>query len=131
MHDDRFVQIAKALADPTRRRILDAVRASGDERPTCSCMVRRFDLSQPTISHHIRVLERAGLLRVCRSGPFHVLAADERTLAAFAAALLAIPDRDPDDNPPAGGAPGAPARRAAQGSGGRSRRGGGGRRAGG
>jgi DNA-binding transcriptional ArsR family regulator len=49
-----------ALADPTRRAIL-ARLASGDA--DVSQLMKPFDLSQPTISGHLTVLERAGLVR--------------------------------------------------------------------
>src|SRR2546423_7710918 len=48
-----------ALADPTRRGIL-ARLASGDA--DVSELMKPFDLSQPTISKHLKVLERAGLV---------------------------------------------------------------------
>ena len=48
-----------ALADPTRRAIL-ARLASGDAH--VSELMKPFDLSQPTISKHLKVLERAGLV---------------------------------------------------------------------
>ena len=48
-----------ALADPTRRAIL-ARLASGDA--DVSALMKPFDLSQPTISKHLKVLERAGLV---------------------------------------------------------------------
>ena len=49
-----------ALADPTRRAIL-ARLASGEA--DVSQLMKPFDLSQPTISKHLNVLERAGLVR--------------------------------------------------------------------
>jgi DNA-binding transcriptional ArsR family regulator len=49
----------QALADPTRRAIL-ARLASGDA--DVSELIKPFDLSQPTISKHLKVLERAGLV---------------------------------------------------------------------
>jgi DNA-binding transcriptional ArsR family regulator len=48
-----------ALADPTRRKIL-AILATG-ERSVLQ-LVERFDITQPAISKHLRVLERAGLI---------------------------------------------------------------------
>ena len=53
----------QALADPTRRAIL-ARLAAGDA--DVSELMKPFDLSQPTISKHLKVLERAGLVE-CRS----------------------------------------------------------------
>ena len=49
------------LADPTRRRILDLLRAG--ERPVGE-LVERLQLSQPAVSKHLRVLREAGLVEV-------------------------------------------------------------------
>ncbi len=53
---DRF----KALADPTRVRILNILIRNPE---CCACDVQtNFELSQPTISHHLSVLKKAGLV---------------------------------------------------------------------
>ena len=53
----------KALADPARLRLLSLV-ASHEGGEACVCDLNEaFDLSQPTISHHLKVLHAAGLLR--------------------------------------------------------------------
>ncbi|WP_431502693.1 metalloregulator ArsR/SmtB family transcription factor [Nocardioides sp.] len=52
----------KALADPVRLRLLSLVAAHEDGE-ACVCNLNdAFDLSQPTISHHLKVLHGAGLL---------------------------------------------------------------------
>ncbi len=62
-----LVAIFKALADPTRLEIFRLV--SSQRGPICSCdVVENFDLAQPTISHHLKVLREAGLLRAAREG---------------------------------------------------------------
>lgn len=91
MHDDTFVTVAKALADPTRRRMLRELRKAGGGGLTCSCMLELFPLSQPTISHHVRTLEAAGLVSVEKSGQFHLLSVNEKLLAEFAADLSGGP----------------------------------------
>ncbi len=64
---DRVVRVFKALADPTRLEILRLVGAQAG--PTCVCdIVDHFDLSQPTISHHLKILREAGLVRQSRTG---------------------------------------------------------------
>lgn len=51
----------KALADPTRLRMLDLLAQQTE--PLCVCEITaEFDLHQPTISHHIRILRQAGLI---------------------------------------------------------------------
>jgi DNA-binding transcriptional ArsR family regulator len=59
-----------ALADPTRRRILKNL-AGGDSCVTD--LARPFAMSLPAVSKHLRVLERAGLVRRRRQGRVHSL----------------------------------------------------------
>ena len=79
MDDTDFVRIAKALADPTRRRMIACLRELGDMN--CSQLVENFPLSQPTISHHIKTLESAGVISIRRDGQFHILTLEEPRLA--------------------------------------------------
>ncbi len=62
---DQAAQVApllKALADPVRLRLLSMVLSHpGGEACVCD-LTDAFDLSQPTISHHLKVLHEAGLL---------------------------------------------------------------------
>jgi DNA-binding transcriptional ArsR family regulator len=59
-----------ALADPTRRRILEHL-AHGDRCVTD--LARPYAMSLPAVSKHLRVLENAGLVRRRRSGRVHSL----------------------------------------------------------
>ena len=60
--------VFKALADPARLRLLSLV-ASHDGGEACVCDISpALDLSQPTISHHLKVLRHAGLLDCERRG---------------------------------------------------------------
>ena len=62
-----------ALADPTRRRIL-AHLSRGDKRVTH--LARPYAISLPAVSKHLRVLEKAGLLRRRRYGRVHEMQLD-------------------------------------------------------
>ncbi|WP_243640413.1 ArsR/SmtB family transcription factor [Nocardioides jejuensis] len=65
---ERIVPLLKALADPVRLRLLSLV-AAHDGREACVCDLNdAFDLSQPTISHHLKVLHEAGLLDRAKRG---------------------------------------------------------------
>ena len=56
----------KALADPTRVAIVNSLSAAGE---VCVCnLTATFDLSQPTISHHLKILREAGLVESSRRG---------------------------------------------------------------
>ena len=84
-----FVNAFKALADPTRLEIVRLI--SGQEGPTCVCdIVDHFDLSQPTISHHLKVLRDAGLLSTSRMGIWSFYALDEDGVAAVSDALALL-----------------------------------------
>jgi ArsR family transcriptional regulator len=69
LDEDESIELAarfKALADPTRVAIVNRL-ASCDE--CCVCDLNdAFDLSQPTISHHLKVLRDAGLVESSRRG---------------------------------------------------------------
>ena len=56
----------KALADPTRVAIVNALSAA-DEVCVCN-LTATFELSQPTISHHLKILREAGLVESSRRG---------------------------------------------------------------
>ena len=65
---DRVAPLLKALADPVRLRLLSLV-ASHAEGEACVCDLNdAFDLSQPTISHHLKVLHEVGLLDRSKRG---------------------------------------------------------------
>jgi len=70
-------QTFAALADPTRRRIL-AHLARGTRRVTD--LARPHAMSLPAISKHLRVLEKAGLLRRRRYGRVHQMQLDAKPL---------------------------------------------------
>ena len=70
-----------ALADPTRRAIL-ARLAAGEA--TVNELVAPFDLSQPTISKHLKVLERAGLVARGREAQFRPVRLTAAPLAGAA-----------------------------------------------
>jgi DNA-binding transcriptional ArsR family regulator len=79
--DDTLV----ALADETRRRILKRLSA-GDARVTE--IAAPFDISLNSVSKHIRILERAGLVRRRVAGRDHFLSLDPEPLDAAAAWML-------------------------------------------
>ena len=65
---DRIAPLLKAIADPVRLRLLSLVASHGDGE-ACVCDLNdAFDLSQPTISHHLKVLHEVGLLDRSKRG---------------------------------------------------------------
>lgn len=64
---NEIADVLKALADPTRLQMILALRAA--EEPVCICdFTATFALSQPTVSHHMGKLRKAGLVEATRQG---------------------------------------------------------------
>ena len=63
----RMAQIAKALADPVRLQLVDVLRKHAGKVCVCE-LVPLFDLAQPTISHHLKVLRNAGIVESEKQG---------------------------------------------------------------
>ena len=60
-HAERLARVAKALADPVRVQLVDVLRKHAGKVCVCE-LVPLFDLSQPTVSHHLKVLREAGIV---------------------------------------------------------------------
>ena len=63
----RMAAVAKALADPVRVQLVDVLRRHAGKVCVCE-LVPLFDLSQPTVSHHLKVLREAGIVGSERQG---------------------------------------------------------------
>jgi ArsR family transcriptional regulator len=64
----RLAVVVKALADPTRLRIVDALRVGAPQTISQSQFLPLFDMSQPALAKHLKVLVDAGVVRVERRG---------------------------------------------------------------
>ncbi len=79
--------LLKALADPVRLRLMSMV-ASREGGEACVCDLNdAFDLSQPTISHHLKVLHEAGLVDRDKRGVWVYYRARPQALAALGALI--------------------------------------------
>lgn len=82
-----------AVADPVRRRILQALKergacSIGKEVGLCASDIEaRVHLSQPTISHHMSILRKAGLVEATKMGQWMWYRRDEAALREFAREL--------------------------------------------
>ena len=64
---ERIAAIARALSDPIRVQLVDVLRKHAGKVCVCE-LTPLFDVSQPTVSHHLKVLREAGLVDVERRG---------------------------------------------------------------
>ena len=64
---ERLAIVAKALGDPIRMQLVDVLRQHAGKVCVCE-LVPLFDLAQPTVSHHLKVLREAGIVGSERQG---------------------------------------------------------------
>lgn len=75
----------RALSDPTRVRLLNLLACNPE---LCVCeLVGHFDLSQPTISHHLSILKKAGLVDSTERGRWAFYTANNEAIEALGKAL--------------------------------------------
>jgi ArsR family transcriptional regulator len=84
---ERISPLLKALADPVRLRLLSLVAAHADGEACVCDLNEAFDLSQPTISHHLKVLHEVGLLDRAKRGTWVYYAVRRDALADLATLL--------------------------------------------
>ena len=75
LEDDRIVRVLKALGDPKRFHMFQEIAEAGEL--SCSQIGKRFPLSQPTISHHLKILHDAGILVVREQGQRHFISVNQ------------------------------------------------------
>ncbi len=84
---EQIAPLLKALADPVRLRLMSMV-ASHEGGEACVCdLTEGFELSQPTISHHLKVLHEVGLLDRTKRGVWVYYRARSEALADLAALI--------------------------------------------
>ena len=94
---DQLLDLARALADPTRLRIFFALHR---EERCVRDLVEAEGIAQPLVSHHLRVLADAGLVQTRRADRYRLYSLDPAGMGAALAALATVLD-------PVGLAPGA------------------------
>jgi ArsR family transcriptional regulator len=100
MDEFRFAEVFKALADPTRMKILSLLRARGkscceligrNEAGLCACDIEQaVGLSQAAVSHHMGLLRRAGLVEAEKRGRWIYYRRSEAALTRLADAIAKV-----------------------------------------
>jgi ArsR family transcriptional regulator, arsenate/arsenite/antimonite-responsive transcriptional repressor len=92
-HAAQVAPLLKAVADPVRLRLMSLVLShAGGEACVCD-LTPAFELSQPTISHHLKVLHDAGLLEREKRGVWVYYRARPEALAAITSLFTTVGDR--------------------------------------
>jgi ArsR family transcriptional regulator len=88
MKRSEIEKISKALADETRLRIFEAISAT--DRMNCGEIVSLRGVTPATVSHHLKVLNDAGLIACRREGQFVYSHAVPEKIAVYTQALIKI-----------------------------------------
>ncbi|MGX7394286.1 ArsR/SmtB family transcription factor [Carnobacterium mobile] len=77
---EEYAKVAKALSEPKRVKILDMLSCG----EMCACdILEHFDFTQPTLSHHIKVLAEAGLVTSKKSGTWQYYSINEKVAKQY------------------------------------------------
>lgn len=80
MNDFNIVLICKALGDTNRLEIVKML--SNEEK--CGCkLLERFDITQPTLSHHMKILVESGLINDRKEGKWHYYSINKDIMTKF------------------------------------------------
>jgi ArsR family transcriptional regulator len=103
MDDRALIRALKALADPTRFRMVQEIAAAGEL--SCGQITEHFDVSQPTISHHLKILSDADILVSRSEGKHHFTSVNEvllkKLVVLLPARLSPTAKREPRKKSPA------------------------------
>jgi ArsR family transcriptional regulator, arsenate/arsenite/antimonite-responsive transcriptional repressor len=87
VENDKLVRVLKALSDPKRFRMVQEIAAAGEL--SCGQIGEKFPLSQPTISHHLKILSEAGILVARQEAQHHFISVNQELLTEVAGLLPA------------------------------------------
>ncbi len=85
MNNEQFHRISKALADPRRLEILERIAVT--DEVACADLVSEFPVTQATMSHHLKELANAGLIKARRQSKFCFYQLQRKAWAEYLAAL--------------------------------------------
>jgi ArsR family transcriptional regulator len=88
MDRQKVERISRALADETRLRIFEAI--SSCEQMNCGQIVSMRGVTPATVSHHLRILEEAGLIECQRKGQFVYSKANPKMLRSYTRELSSL-----------------------------------------
>lgn len=77
MNQENLAQVFKALSDPTRLKIIELLN---DKKLVCDCssnLLQHLNISQPTLSYHMKMLTDAGIVLETRTGNFRRYAVND------------------------------------------------------
>ncbi|MFA6710419.1 MAG: metalloregulator ArsR/SmtB family transcription factor [Candidatus Methanomethylophilaceae archaeon] len=88
-------EIFKALSDPNRLKIVE-ILADGE---TCACkLLEELSVSQPTLSHHMGILQRAGIVVGRKNGQWVHYSIEKKTVTELIEYLISLSEKIPEQD---------------------------------
>ncbi|CAM4050758.1 ArsR/SmtB family transcription factor [Listeria booriae] len=95
MDYERTSLVLKAIADPKRMKIIDLL-SSGS---LCACdVLKHFDFTQPTLSHHMKALEKAEIVSVTKRSQWHYYTLREDFISDFMDSMTQLLSSNKEQN---------------------------------
>ncbi len=85
MESKQIVKISKALADENRQNVFRTIAQKGEI--VCKEITNLFNLSQPTISHHLKILVESGLVNVRKEGQWSYFSVNKKFFREYLSSL--------------------------------------------
>lgn len=85
MDERQLIRVAKAMADPTRFNLFQAIANCSEI--SCGELANRHGIAPATVSHHLKILVESGLVEVRREGQFTFVRKVSATLSDYTATL--------------------------------------------
>ncbi|KRM99020.1 ArsR/SmtB family transcription factor [Loigolactobacillus rennini] len=80
MKYQNYSDMLKAMAEPNRLKIIDLLSCGS----LCACdILKHFDFSQPTLSHHMKILQKAGIVKAKKTGKWQHYWLDPNFITTF------------------------------------------------
>lgn len=80
MKYQNYSDMLKAMAEPNRLKIIDLLSCGS----LCACdILKHFDFSQPTLSHHMKILQKAGIVKAKKTGKWQHYWLDPNFIKTF------------------------------------------------
>lgn len=93
MNYERLSIVMKAIANPNRMKIVDILSCGRQ----CACDVLvHFEFTQPTLSHHMKLLEEAGVVSVSKEGKWHYYSLEEAFVREFTESVMQLFSNEKD-----------------------------------
>lgn len=87
MNYEKLSVVMKAMAHPSRMKIIDILSCGSQ----CACDVLiHFEFTQPTLSHHMKLLENAGIVKVIKDGKWHYYSLEEVFVDEFMDSIMQL-----------------------------------------